>query len=578
MNIQFSAQKGVSVPMKMIPFLVTAMLTGAILPVQAQQTQLRAPSQITKAVVYQGQSMLSREVNLKQMATGEYQLLIPDMPLNIYADSLSITGQGSAKFTIYNVQLAPLPPNEESKAVQTIRQELKQLEKQLAALQINESSLDATDDFLEMLGAKIEKQLHISQLAIKEWTELMQFMAKSKGQLTKDALNYESWKAEVSEKIKKVSQKLNEAQQNQQLKTQSAIVHFAIKEKGDVTIQLNYLMTGVNWTPSYEARLDEKNEKLNLTYFGDVVQNTNETWPNIQLSLSTATPMLNAVVPQLYPWLLTQSAPGQLDNLLNAPAKPRAQGQLRADSGPGGERDDRDEGGEYEESAVQTQGLSVRFAIAQPITLESTPYPRKVAIATRSFKYESEYHVVPKISPLVYLKARFRNTSDLPWLPGKVRNYVDMDYTGTNALALIRPNEEASLNFGVDENIKVTRKEEAEKATLEGLLKDTKRRLYAYDIDVSNYKNKPQKVVVFDHVPVSQYDKIRVETLTVTPTATETTKLGIHKWVLMLKPWEKKTIRVQYAIEHPVDLEIYTNFTNKQEYFRRENNEYQKLR
>lgn len=564
--------------MKMIPFLVTAMLTGAILPVQAQQTQLRAPSQITKAVVYQGQSMLSREVNLKQMATGEYQLLIPDMPLNIYADSLSITGQGSAKFTIYNVQLAPLPPNEESKAVQTIRQELKQLEKQLAALQINESSLDATDDFLEMLGAKIEKQLHISQLAIKEWTELMQFMAKSKGQLTKDALNYESWKAEVSEKIKKVSQKLNEAQQNQQLKTQSAIVHFAIKEKGDVTIQLNYLMTGVNWTPSYEARLDEKNEKLNLTYFGDVVQNTNETWPNIQLSLSTATPMLNAVVPQLYPWLLTQSAPGQLDNLLNAPAKPRAQGQLRADSGPGGERDDRDEGGEYEESAVQTQGLSVRFAIAQPITLESTPYPRKVAIATRSFKYESEYHVVPKISPLVYLKARFRNTSDLPWLPGKVRNYVDMDYTGTNALALIRPNEEASLNFGVDENIKVTRKEEAEKATLEGLLKDTKRRLYAYDIDVSNYKNKPQKVVVFDHVPVSQYDKIRVETLTVTPTATETTKLGIHKWVLMLKPWEKKTIRVQYAIEHPVDLEIYTNFTNKQEYFRRENNEYQKLR
>lgn len=563
--------------MKMIPFLLTTMLTGVILPAQAQQTQLRAQSQITKAVVYQGQSMLSREVNLKQMATGEYQLLIPDMPLNIYADSLSITGQGSAKFTIYNVQLAPLPPNEESKAVQTIRQELKQLEKQLAALQINESSLDATDDFLEMLEEKIKKQLHISQLALKEWTDLMQFIAKSKGQLTKDALNLETWKAEVSEKIKKVTQKLNEAQQNQQLKTQSAIVHFAIKEKGDVTIQLNYLMTGVNWTPSYEARLDEKNEKLNLTYFGDVVQSTNETWPNIQLSLSTATPMLNAVVPQLEPWMLTQSAPGQLDNLLNAPAKPRAQGHLREAAGPADD-DEREEGGEYEPSSVQTHGLSVRFAIAQPITIESTPYPRKVAIATRSFKYESEYHVVPKISPLVYLKARFRNTSDLPWLPGKVRNYVDMDYTGTNSLSLIRPNEEASLNFGVDENIKVTRKEEAEKATIEGLLKDTKRRLYAYDIEVSNYKNKPQKVVVFDHVPVAQYDKIRVETLNVTPAATETTKLGILKWILTLKPWEKKTIRVQYAIEHPVDLEIYTNFTNKQEFFRRENNEYQKLR
>ena len=84
----------------------------------------------------------------------------------------------------------------------------------------------------------------------------------------------------------------------------------------------------------------------------------------------------------------------------------------------------------------------------------------------------------------------------------------------------------------------------------------------SYEIEVSNFKNKPVKLIVWDHLPLIRQDQIRLQILNIQPRPQEQTASNLLRWELELKPQEKKKISVSYAVEHPVNLEIYSNFSN----------------
>ncbi|MDA8556760.1 DUF4139 domain-containing protein [bacterium] len=47
-----------------------------------------------------------------------------------------------------------------------------------------------------------------------------------------------------------------------------------------------FLKCFLGWAPSYEIRSKGINSPINLTYKAKIFQNTNESWSNVQLSLS----------------------------------------------------------------------------------------------------------------------------------------------------------------------------------------------------------------------------------------------------------------------------------------------------
>lgn len=67
---------------------------------------------------------------------------------------------------------------------------------------------------------------------------------------------------------------------------------------------LSYWMNNAGWNPSYNARVSDITEPLNLEYQALVYQTTGEAWEDVGLSIATGTPSKNRSKPQLQPWSL----------------------------------------------------------------------------------------------------------------------------------------------------------------------------------------------------------------------------------------------------------------------------------
>ena len=76
------------------------------------------------------------------------------------------------------------------------------------------------------------------------------------------------------------------------------------KETRTVNFQLLYNVKDAGWYPTYDVRVTEINEPLNILMNANVFQRSGETWKNIPLLLSTGNPNDNATPSQLQPWML----------------------------------------------------------------------------------------------------------------------------------------------------------------------------------------------------------------------------------------------------------------------------------
>jgi uncharacterized protein (TIGR02231 family) len=76
------------------------------------------------------------------------------------------------------------------------------------------------------------------------------------------------------------------------------------KESRTVNFQLLYNVKDAGWYPTYDVRVNEITEPLNIGLNANVYQRSGEIWKNIPLLLSTGNPNDNATPSPLQPWLL----------------------------------------------------------------------------------------------------------------------------------------------------------------------------------------------------------------------------------------------------------------------------------
>ena len=60
-------------------------------------------------------------------------------------------------------------------------------------------------------------------------------------------------------------------------------------------------MGNANWTPSYNVRSDAEQKDVRVEYYASIQQMSGEDWPDVGMTLSTATPSLVAKAPVLMP-------------------------------------------------------------------------------------------------------------------------------------------------------------------------------------------------------------------------------------------------------------------------------------
>lgn len=540
-----------------LSFVVSACAFALALPALAEST-LYAQSHTRKVVAYNNQAMVTRSLSLATLAPGSHQVIVNDLPVDLIADSLTVTGQGTAKALIHHVEVRPLDKQPENPELKRLEAQLEKIAEQKREIQDQQALNREHRQFLSTVGSvsdeKIRKQLAYYQIKLKDWEDLNQFLLKhhqeiltSERQLSQKTAQLEKMRVETEAEIRKLQAK------NQQRK-QSGVVYISVESTGSLDLNLTYLVPGVSWGSAYEARLDTEKQKLRLSYFGDIRQQTQENWSNAELALSTSNALAYLTLPVVNPWQLSYDL-GRPESKV-APAAPsnrRAYSEM-ADQAPLGSAVSQERSVNFAQSEVVDKGVSIVYKIPQPVSIESSGQSRRVAIATRYFEYESEYDVFPKFSKEAFLKIRFKNVGGMPYLAGPVRTYINEDFTGKSGLPLLLQNEQGMIPFGVDSNIKVGHKQTKNEESLEGVLRETRRKKLAYQMEVSNFSKDTQTVNVFDQIPISKDERIKVKLVETTPKPTKIEDNGVIKWQLSLAPWEKKTLVLEFWVDTPANL------------------------
>jgi uncharacterized protein (TIGR02231 family) len=547
---------------------------------------LEAP--IKEVTVYADHALVTRCGSI-ELEVGEHELQVNNLP-QFLRDSLRAAGQGPRGIRILNVDITTAfrsrPPEAEVVALQDELERLVQNQQLLGARQ---SALNDRRQWLRALGEQsrdFAKGLAQGQMKPQDCADFFSFAANQALQDAEAAQNLELELKHGQQEIEAKRRELAQMQGNVLPDRLAAVVTVMLEEAGEFELELSYLVTGASWHPQYDVRVQMKGEKgegeVELTYVGVVQQSSGERWENIELALSTARPSQAAVLPELDPWYLnvyTPPVPGPLraarpriasisgipgDQYANLASQPMAMSTMAVSDEVAFDEEQEELAREkvmrtadVATATVEQTGTALIFRVGRSVDIPSDNSPHKTTIARDDLPCTFDYVSAPLIDEQVHLRATIVNATERVLLSGAASIFLSSEYVGTTNVKTTAPAEQFKIFLGIDDGIKVKR-ELMERNVEKGnaLQANIRRITYAYRITVHNYAEAPRRVVIRDHLPVSQHERVKVKVQSVQPAPAERTKLELITWQLPLAADGEQKIEYRFVVEHPQDVRV----------------------
>ncbi|MFA6216539.1 MAG: mucoidy inhibitor MuiA family protein [Candidatus Omnitrophota bacterium] len=556
-------QKGISVA---ILALLMSVFTGYCFA-----AEIEADSRITRVMIYPGQALLTRQAQLS-LNPGEYKVVFPNIIPNVDENSLRITEEGKATVRILGAQLKKEFLKETpSERIKQLQDEIQKLEDERAGVADLKNVFQEEKSFLDSLRffsrEQLPKDLITKMPSVKDLDDTLKFLDIKLKENISLVMDCEIKLRDVSLKIDALKRELAQIAGPVQKLKRSIVVDVQVLKQGVVILNLSYLVNGASWQPIYDARANFQNSEVELVSFGIIKQNTGEDWQDVDIVLSTAKPSIGGNLPYVSPWVLRplQLHFEQRARKMDAMAPTMQMSAFESDEKLG---EDGAVGGlqkmknEVAYAVAEEKGVAVVYTLPQKASIKSDGSDHKLAVSSQVLKADFEYSTYPRSIPAAYLGSRVTNAKDLQLLAGRVNIFLDGDFVGTSNLGATGPQEEFDLYLGVDENVKVKREQiekKVDETMIGGILSPTRKTTFKYKLTVENYKSKKIKVKLFEAMPVSEDDRIKVKLGQVSAEPKEKNwqdRKGVWLWELELEPKAKKEILSNYIVEHPRDMQV----------------------
>ncbi|MDT8389405.1 MAG: DUF4139 domain-containing protein [Lentisphaeria bacterium] len=541
----------------------------------AQVVEVTGKSDISAVTLYRNQAMVSRQVTVGD-ETGELAVVVENLPATIQPDSLFATSDAlnirSVRFlTEYVTQEDDDKKDEASKT----RKELKTIRIALEELQPERELIRTKARFIQQLETRYLAELGPSATALTKDTltqtgfdfetieTMTAFIFAQQKEMAAASLELTRKERELNEQADALNEKLAKlgyqggfmgnqgnnspvAQQREQLSPpqkilRKAMVYVAKKKAGNGTLVLHYLVNGSGWNPTYNMRIEKAAaEKLEVEYLAHVQQLTGEDWNSVRLTLSTATPNMNADIPMLAPmWVRLvpsdeqpSSTVGSISggNLLVDNKAKQVMLNAEFQQIKGGGKAYSDYNFKLNDMAVNRQslefnnrkdvlknwyqaakragaGIAVEYQIPDTVTLASRRDNQMVRILTAPVEGLLFYEAVPLLSEYVSRGMEAKNTLNQPLLAGRYSAFIDGQYVGSGNLPLTVSGQMLSLGFGSEPQLKCSR-ELKDKTGDKGWGRRTE--TYTYEFTVDNYMDTAVDIRLLDRIPVTKNEGLKI--------------------------------------------------------------------
>ncbi|CAF1088362.1 unnamed protein product [Rotaria sordida] len=291
-------------------------------------------------------------------------------------------------------------------------------------------------------------------------------------------------------------------------------IHVA-SSKTDVALELSYLISNCSWSASYDIRVDGgegRQPKTQLTYYGIIVNKSQENWSDTQFSLSTATPSLGGAAPKL--------------------------ATLKV-------------------NCRQYHGVSTRFM--------DISAAHRVPMNTPCSTASTNYTIVPKLSLHAYLKASTLNTSDKYLLAGPVSIFMNNNFVTHSSIDNVCLGDTFDLPLGIDSSIKIEYKPVKKTSDTQGIISKVHLKTVRHETHITNTKTNEVIVFVYDQLPLSSDEKIKVNLIqpdlrrqdnnphNTIMTLKDTNNL---EWKCVLSSRGECRLPFEYTVEWPYDKQV----------------------
>lgn len=566
---------------------------------------------ITEVVCYEQTALVTREVPVPA-GGGRSEIVIGPLPPSLQPGSLYAEADGEGQLRVlstrYRQRVERTATDEEVRALQEriegLRLDIRRVTARREALQSNLQLMSRLENFA---ASSITADAADGNIDAEAFIQFADYLSGKQRELREEAVAVEAQLEEIQETITFAERQLNEARAKGDQIVREAVVVVDNADGQAANVELAYLVSAAGWRPSYRVRASESADAATLEYLAGIQQQTGEDWQNVRLTLSTASPRLNAAPPELEPVAITLVPGGspeqaqqrlqQATQSLKAARKELQQAQQGYEQAPaqvgggygggGGAEAEAErlraapEAGaavlnraaarvleaevlgetpaERDSAAGLTEGQSVTYKLDGTVTVPWRDDEQLLEIARLEVDPEVYHKAVPVLTPNVYRVAALTNPADrgLVLLPGPAGVYLGGDFVGRTALPLVAAGQQFEVGLGVDPQLTVTR---------ELVDRDAEVRRVAYVVRIESFKDEAVPVRLWDRLPTAPNDNARAiavelvegaDRLSDDPEYLRTERPdGLLRWDLTVAPDEPTEVRFAYTLAFDRTLEI----------------------
>lgn len=531
--------------MKKITFILGLSLLFSGLTLKADDNAKTLSSTITHVTVFNSGAQVTgvSEISLIQgINTFAIRGLSP------YIDEQSIQVKGKGKFMVLSASLEKnyISELKEKEQIEVLRTKIEELAIKIEDERLQTGILKEEESFLitnKNVGGKNES------LEAANFKILFEFYKSSLTAIRADILARERKIKMLEEELSKMNNQLSTLQTSENMPSGQIIVTLKADAATAGMLEINYLVQGAGWYPSYDIRIDKLTEPVSLIYKANVYQNTGVPWKNVKLTFSNATPNQSGNVPWLNPWFIDFIQIRGLNSYddsyrKSAPAMALNEMAVADESSLLGKAKQMPVG-----FVTSDNTTSVEFSVDIPYTIETGGKSKSIDMMFLELPAGFEYQTVPKLDPTAFLVAQVREWQQYDLLEGEANLYFENTFVGKSMLNLKTVSDTLNLSLGRDLGI-VVKREKRKDFTSEKFIGSNKVVSRSWEISVRNNKKESVKIHLTDQIPVSQNKEIVVETIELSGGKLDQ-NTGLVTWDLDVPAGQSKVLILSYSAKYP---------------------------
>lgn len=538
------------------------MMAGLLLPGWAQADVIPVSSSIGEVTVFSDRALVKRD-GQQQIPAGEHELVFKDLPYWLDQRSLQFNAKGKQSVRILDISSRDdFQAISQHERIAELDRQIKDIENQLARLEDQRKILQNKSDYLEAYQkGSVQPGKDMPRLSTSELLEIMNFSKTILAENYTAQRELDNKIAQLQAELAALQEKRGQISHEETVRSKTVVVQLDAPEADQLDLSLSYVVPGASWWPNYDASFDSSDYKLKLSYYAQISQQTGEDWDDVKLVLSTAQPMIGAVLPELDPWLVDirvprpdmpapvamarqkalQAMPEQRRAM--APIMDTSTGQVQAEASFN--------------TATAERGLAnTVFNIEKKATVPTGPEEKKVAISVSEFKTDQTYQLVPALQEAVFLTVKATNSNAYPLLQGDLNAFLDGQLIASSNIKTVFPGEPLELAMGTDESISVRREPLKRFTESTGLTGSGKRISYEYQTVIQNNRDKAVELVLHDRFPLSRNEKIEIRRISPSDKEITLKADGRYEQRIKLAPKEKKTVVQKFSVGYPNEVDV----------------------